>query len=318
MSRSAIQQWAESFTEALVSRATLLGAAQESRAGSGQILFQVQSAVLRYESLVFGGADLSWGRAREEDVAALPRPPVSSGRLVCVAVCHNTHPDLPEAWDYGAGVALIHDEDAAAAVSFGRARRTLSVSTTEGQARIGFGGDMPLLRDVPGLDSLAPPAQRAAHPFWALARGLLSAEGLGTCFLEGHRVSAGSMSPESNIVSVFRGALGLSIENEFGESSWHDHAYCAIARGPEALVRWRRVREPAVRATVGDACPRCQGRLEDADLPGLPAPAPRRTAATLGGFLRLRCALCTTLYRTSGRRFVDMGSGQVSYSDRTP
>jgi hypothetical protein len=319
MSRSAIQKWAESFTEALVRRATHLGAGHGDPQGprAGEIVFQLQSAVMRYESLVFGGPDLSWGRAREEDVAALPRPPVSSGRLVCVAACFNVPLEHPEAWDFGAGVALIHDEEEAAAFSFGRSRRTLSVSYTEGQARIGFGEDMQLLKDVPERHSLAPPEQRVSHPFWALARCMLSEEGVGTCFLEGHRVASRGMSPESNIISVFRRALGLYIENEFGESSWHDLSFCALARHADALERWRRAREPAVRAKVGDSCPRCRGRLEDADYHELPTLlGGQQDSARRGSFLRLRCSLCTTLYRTSGRRIVDIGSGQISYSDR--
>ena len=303
MNRSAIQQWTESFAEALVRRATQLGAAQRDETGkrTREILGRLQSAALRFESIFFGGPDLSWGRANEDDVAALPRPPVSSGRIVCVPFCLNQHPELPEAWDYGAGLALIHDEDEAAAVSFGRARRTISVSRSEGKARIGFGGDMPLLRDVAGLDTLAPPAQRVMHPFWALARGLLSTDGYGTCYLEGHRVSARGMSPESNIISVFRRDLGLHVENEYGESSWHDHVHCALASTSEALERWRRLRDPAIRAGVGDPCPLCRGRLEDAG-PQDPAVAEGKGAMGQGHFMRLRCANCTTIFRTSWRR----------------
>ncbi len=305
MNRSAIHQWAESFTEALIRRATQLGAAQRDETGkrTREILGRLQTAALRFESLYFGGPDLSWGRANEDDVAALPRPPVSSGRIVCVPFCINQHPELPDAWDYGAGVALVHDEDEAAALSFGRARRTLSVSRNEGKARIGFGGDMALLRDVPGLDTLAPPAQRVMHPFWALARCLLSTDGYGTCYLEGHRVSARGMSPESNILSLFRRDLGLHVENEYGESSWHDQVYCALASTPEALERWRRLRDPAVRAGVGDPCPLCRGRLEDAG-PEAPASEGKGTLGP-GGFMRLRCANCTTIFRTSRRRPTD-------------
>lgn len=302
MNRSAIQQWTESFAEALVRRATQLGAAQRDETGkhSREILGRLQSAVMRFESLHFGGSDLSWGRAREDDVAALPRPPVSSGRFVCVPFSVNHHPEFPEAWDYCAGVALVHDEDEAAAISFGRGRRTLSVSRSHGEPRIGFGGDMPLLDDVPGLDTLAPPAQRVLHPFWALARCLLSVDGYGTCFLEGHRVAARGMSPEANIVSVFRRELGLHIENEYSESSWHDHVYCALAWTPEALERWRRLRDPAVRASAGDPCPLCKGRLEDADLraPG----AASGSSIAPGSMIRLRCASCTTIFRTARRR----------------
>jgi hypothetical protein len=302
MNRSALQEWTESFAEALVRRATQLGADQRDAPGkrSREILTRLQSAVLRFESLHFGGPDLSWGRAQEEDVVALPRPPVSSGRVVCVPFCINQHPELPEAWEHGAGVALIHDEDEAAAISFGRGRRTLSVSRSEGKARIGFGGDMPRIGEVPGLDSLAPPAQRVMHPFWALTRCLLSSDGYGTCFLEGHRVSARGMSPESNIISVFRKELGLRIENEYSESSWHDHVHCALATTPEALERWRRLRDPAVRADVGDPCPLCRGRMEDMDSrePGA-GPAKGLVA---GGFVRLRCTNCTTIFRTSRRR----------------
>jgi hypothetical protein len=289
MNRSAIYQWTESFAEALIRRATQLGAAQRDDSGKrpGEILVRLQSAVMRFESMYFGGPDLSWGRAQEEDLAALPRPPVSSGRFVCVPFSVNYHPDLQEAWDYSAGVAFFHDEEEMAAVSFGRARRTLSVTQAEGEAHIGFGGDMPLIDDVPGLDTLSPPAQRVMHPFFALARCILSVEGFGTCFLEGHRVSARGMSPEANIISVFRRALGLHIENEYGESSWHDHVYCALAWSPEALERWRRLRDPAVRARAGDACPVCKGRLEDVD------PA--------AGYVRLRCASCTTIFRTAVR-----------------
>lgn len=303
MSRSAIHQWAESFAEALVRRATQLGAAQRDETGkrTREILGRLQSAAMRFESVYFGGPDLSWGRANEDDVAALPRPPVSSGRIVCVPFCLNQHPESSEAWDYSAGVALIHDEDEAAAISFGRARRTVSSSRSEGKAHIGFGGDMPLLRDVPGLDTLAPPAQRVMHPFWALARALLSIDGYGTCYLEGHRVSARGMSPESNIISVFRRDLGLHIENEYGESSWHDHVRCALASTPDALERWRRLREPAVRAGVGDPCPLCRGRLEDADARA-PTAAEDRGATGTNGFMRLRCASCTTIFRTSRRR----------------
>src|SRR4051812_44700127 len=178
MNHSAIHPWAESFAEALVRRATQLGAAQRDESGkrAREILGRLQSAVLRFESLYFGGPDLSWGRASEEDVAALPRPPVSSGRIVCVPFCLNQHPELPDAWDYGAGVALVHDEDEAAAISFGRARRPLPGLRGEGKARNGFGGDMALLRDVQGRDTLAPAAQRVMHPFWALARALLSTD----------------------------------------------------------------------------------------------------------------------------------------------
>jgi hypothetical protein len=303
MNRSAIHPWTESFTEALVRRATHLGAAQRDETGnrSREILGRLQSAVLRFESLHFGGPDLSWGRASEEDVAALPRPPVSSGRIVCVPFSLNQHPELADAWDYGAGVALIHDEDEAAAISFGRARRTLSVSRSEGKARIGFGGDMALLRDVQGRDTLAPPAQRVMPPFWALARALLSTDGYGTCYLEGHRVSARGMSPESNIISVFRRDLGLHIENEYGESSWHDHVHCALASTPEALERWRRLRDPAVRAGVGDPCPLCRGRLEDADTRE-PSAAGGKGTTSQNGFFRLRCVNCTTVFRTSRRR----------------
>lgn len=303
MNRSAIHSWAESFAEALVRRATHLGAAQRDETGkrTREILGRLQSAALRYESLFFGGPDLSWGRASEEDVASLPRPPVSSGRIVCVPFCLNQHPELPDAWDYGAGVALIHDEDEAAAISFGRARRTLSVSRSEGKALIGYGGDMLLLRDVQGRDTLAPPVQPVMHPFWALARALLSTDGYGSCYLEGHRVSARGMSPESNILSVFRRDLGLHIENEYGESSWHDHVHCALASTPEALERWRRLRDPAVRAVVGDPCPLCQGRLEDADARE-PSATEGKGAMGHGGFMRLRCANCTTIFRTSLRR----------------
>jgi hypothetical protein len=303
MNRSAIHEWAESFAEALVRRATHLGAAQRDETGkrTREILGRLQSAALRFESLFFGGPDLSWGRASEEDVAALPRPPVSSGRIVSVPFCLSQHPELPDTWDYGAGVALIHDEDEAAAISFGRARRTLSVSRSEGKARIGFGGDMLLLRDVQGRDTLAPPAQRVMHPFWALARALLSTDGYGGCYLEGHRVSARGMSPESNILSVFRRNLGLHVENEYGESSWHDHVHCALASTPEALERWRRLRDPAVRAVVGDPCPLCRGRLEDADARE-PSATVGKGAMGQGGFMRLRCANCTTIFRTSWRR----------------
>ncbi|HVG57773.1 MAG TPA: hypothetical protein VNA24_04415 [Hyalangium sp.] len=303
MNRSAIHQWAESFAEELVRRATHLGAAQRDETGkrTREILGRLQSAALRFESLFFGGPDLSWGRVSEEDVASLPRPPVSSGRIVCVPFCHNQHPELPDAWDYGAGVALIHDEDEAAAISFGRARRTLSVSRSEGKARIGYGGDMALLRDVHGRDTLAPPAQRVFHPFWALARALLSTDGYGSCYLEGHRVSARGMSPESNILSVFRRDLGLHIENEYGEPSWHDHVHCALASTPEALERWKRLRDPAVRAIVGDPCPLCRGRLEDADLRE-PSATGGRGATEHNGFMRLRCSTCTTIFRTSLRR----------------
>jgi hypothetical protein len=316
MNRSAIQQWTESFAEALLRRATHLGAGQRDEGGkpSREILTRLQSAALRFESINFGGPDLSWGRAHEEDVAALPRPPVSSGRFVCIPFCVNHHPELTEAWDYGAGVALIHDEDEVAAVSFGRARRTLSVSRSEGEARIGFGGDMLLLDDVPGLDTLAPLAQRVLHPFWALARCLLSVDGYGTCFLEGQRVSARGMSPEANIISVFRRALGLHIENEYGESSWHDHVYCALAWSPEALERWRRLRDPAIRAGVGDPCPLCRGRLEDAEPPGVSAAA-RGAPSEL--FLRLRCASCTTIFRTSGRRTGEFEVVRTPGSDKS-
>jgi hypothetical protein len=210
------------------------------------------------------------------------------------------HPEFAEAWDYGTGVALVHDEDEAAAITFGRGRRTISVSRSEGEARIGFGGDMPLIDDVPGLDTLSPPAQRVMHPFWALARCLLSVDGYGTCSLEGHRVSARGMSPEANIVSLFRRELGLQIENEYGESSWHDHVYCALAWTPEALERWRRLRDPAVRASEGDPCPLCRGRLEDADLRELALTG--KSLATLGSQVRLRCSSCTTIFRTSLRR----------------
>ncbi|MBN1210501.1 MAG: hypothetical protein JXB05_36950 [Myxococcaceae bacterium] len=315
MNRSAIQQWAESFAEALIRRATQLGAGERDDTGKRwrELLARLQSAALRFEAINFGGPDLSWGRAHEEDVAALPRPPVSSGRFVCIPFCLNQHPELAGAWDYGAGVALVHDEDEVAAVSFGRARRTLSVSRSEGQARIGFGGDMPLINEVPGRDTLAPSAQRVLHPFWAMARCLLSVDGYGTCFLEGHRVSARGMSPEANIASVFRRTLGLHIENEYGESSWHDHVYCALAWSPEALERWRRLRDPAVRAGVGDPCPLCRGRLEDAD-PTSPPPVGK--GAPQEPFLRLRCASCTTIFRTSGRRTGEFEVVRVPGSDR--
>ncbi len=295
MKRSAIQQWAESFVEALVRRAAQLGAGEREVTSlrSEEILARLQSATLRFESQIFGGPDLSWGRANKEDVAALPRPPVTSGRFVCVPFCFHQASGLPEAWDYGAGVALIHDEEEVAAVSLGRRRRTLSVSGSEGAARIGFGGEMPRLDDVPGLETLAPPAQRVMHPFWALARTLLSVDGYGTCFLEGHRVSARGMSPEANIISVFRRVLGLLVENEYGESSWHEYAYCALAWTPDALERWRRLRDPAVRADVGGACPLCGSPLEDADPPSV---------ASASGMLRLRCSECTTLFRTAHRR----------------
>jgi hypothetical protein len=301
MNRSAIQQWAESFVEALVRRAAYLGAMHRDTAGrrTAELLSRLQSATMRFESQMFGGPDLSWGRANQEDVAALPRPPVSSGRFVCIPYCVNYHPELPEAWDYGASVAFIHDEDEVAAVSFGRARRTLSVSLHEGEARIGFGGDMPLIDDVPGLDTLAPPPQRVMHPFWALARCILGVDGYATCFLEGHRISARGMSPEANIISVFRRTLGLHIENEYGEASWHDHVYCALAWSPEALERWRRLREPAVRAVVGDACPLCGGRMEDADPHESASPARDRAGPS---YLRLRCSVCGTLFRTASRR----------------
>lgn len=317
MNRSALQQWTESFAEALVRRATQLGAGQpheDSGKRSREILARLQTAVLHFESLYFGGSDLSWGRAREEDVVALPRPPVSSGRLVCVPFSVNHHPDLPDAWDHGAGVALIHDEDEAAAISFGRGRRTLSVSRSEGQAYIGFGGDMRPVDDVPGLDTLAPPSQRVMHPFWALSRCLLSSDGYGTCYLEGHRVSARGMSPESNILSVFRRELGLHVENEYGESSWHDHVHCALAVTPEALDRWRRLRDPAVRAGVGDPCPLCRGRLEDLDSrePGMGL----GKGLVAGGFLRLRCASCTTIFRTSRRRSVELELPRMQSSDK--
>ncbi|HLL04293.1 MAG TPA: hypothetical protein VK539_27155 [Myxococcaceae bacterium] len=310
MNRSAIQQWAESFAEALARRAALLGAMHRDTAGrrTAELMTRLQSAALRFESKAFGGPDLSWGRAIEEDVAALPRPPVSSGRLVCIPYCVNQNPEQPEAWDYGASVALIHDEEEVAAVSFGRARRTLSVSLQEGEARIGFGGEMMLLDDVPGLDTLAPPFQQVMHPFWALARCILGVEGYGTCFLEGHRVSARGMSPEANIISVFRRSLGLHIENEYGEASWHDHVFCALAWTPEALERWRRLREPAVRAAIGDACPLCGGQLEDSKLPA-PTLAPRDPAAS--SYLRLRCPVCSTVFRTSSRRGVSLESEPV-------
>lgn len=310
MNRSAIQQWAESFAEALVRRAALLGAMHRDTAGrrTAELMTRLQSAALRFESTAFGGPDLSWGRAIEEDVAALPRPPVSSGRLVCIPYCVNQNPEQPEAWDYGASVALIHDEDEVAAVSFGRARRTLSVSLQEGEARIGFGGEMLLLDDVPGLDTLAPPFQQVMHPFWALARCILGVDGYGTCFLEGHRVSARGMSPEANIISVFRRSLGLHIENEYGEASWHDHVFCALAWTPEALERWRRLREPAVRAAIGDACPLCGGSLEDSKLP-TPTLALRDPAAS--SYLRLRCPVCSTVFRTSSRRAVSLESEPV-------
>jgi hypothetical protein len=313
MSRSALQLWTESFAEALVRRATQLGASQRDETGkpSREILSRMQSAALRFESLYFGGPDLSWGRAREDDVAALPRPPVSSGRFVCVPFSFHQHPEFPEAWDYSAGVALVHDEDEAAAISFGRGRRTISVSRSEGEARIGFGGDMPLIDDVPGLDTLAPPAQRVMHPFWALARCILSVDGYGTCFLEGQRVSTRGMSPEANIVSVFRMALGLQIENEYGESSWHDHAYCALAWTPEALGRWRRLRDPAIRASPGDPCPLCKGRLEDTDLREPMTLASKGSAAS-ENMVRLRCASCTTIFRTAGRRTPEFETGHTS------
>jgi hypothetical protein len=309
MNRSALQQWAESFVETLNRRAAMLGAMHRDTAGrrTAELFTRLQSAVLRFESQVFGGKDLSWGRAHEEDVAALPRPPVSSGRIVCIPYCVNQNPEQPESWDYGAAVAFIHDEDEVAAVSFGRARRTLSVSQQEGEARIGYGGDMRLLNDVPGLETLAPPAQRVMHPFWALARCILGTEGYGTCFLEGHRVAARGMSPEANIISVFRRALGLHIENEYGEASWHDHVFCAFARTPEALDRWRRLREPAVRAGVGDPCPICSGRMEDADL--LTPPPSKRDRSP---YLRLRCSVCHTLFRTASRRGLDLEPESVS------
>jgi hypothetical protein len=302
MSRSALQQWTEAFAEALLRRAAQLGAGQRDDTGARarEIHGRLQSATMRFESLHFGGPDLSWGRAREDDVAALPRPPVSSGRLVCVPFSLNASPEFPTEWDYGAGVALVHDEDEAAALSFGRGRRTLSVSTSDGEARIGFGGDMPPIDDVQGLDTLAPPAQRVLHPFWALSRCILSVDGYGTCFLEGHRVSARSMSPEANIISVFRRTLGLHIENEYGESSWHDHVYCALARTQEALERWRRLRDPAVRSGAGEPCPLCGGQLEDTDdqEPALGAFVGRGS----GTMVRLRCESCTTIFRTSRRR----------------
>ncbi len=272
----------------------------------------MQSAALRFESLHFGGPDLSWGRAREDDVAALPRPPVSSGRVVCIPFSLNHHPELSEAWDYGAGVALVHDEDEAAAISFGRGRRTLSVSRSEGEARIGFGGDMLLINEVSGLDTLAPPAQRVMHPFWALARCLLSVDRYGTCFLEGHRVSARGMSPEANIISVFRRTLGLHIENEYGESSWHDHVYCALAWTPEALERWRRLRDPAIRASVGDPCPLCRGRLEATDLLEPAAAFMSKSSAALGDAARLRCASCTTIFRTARWRSPEFETARAS------
>lgn len=317
MSRSAIQQWTESFAEALVRRAAHLGAGQQhddSVRRWKEIHARLQSAVLRFESLYFGGSDLSWGRAQEEDVVALPRPPVSSGRVVCVPFCLHHHPEQVDAWDHGAGVALIHDEDETAAISFGRGRRTLSVSKSEGEAFIGFGGDMRRVDDVPGLDTLAPPSQRVMHPFWALSRCLLSSEGYGTCFLEGHRVSARSMSAESNIISVFRRELGLHIENEYGESSWHDHVHCALALTPDALDRWRRLRDPAVRAGVGDPCPLCRGRLEDQEFRepemGL------GKGLTGGGLLRLRCSSCTTIFRTSRRRTAEFEAPRMQTSDK--
>jgi len=309
MNRSALQQWAESFVEALTRRAALLGAMHRDTAGrrTAELTTRLHAAVLRFESQVFGGKDLSWGRAHEEDVAALPRPPVSSGRIVCIPYCVNQNPEQPEAWDYGASVAFIHDEDEVAAVSFGRARRTLSVSQHERAARIGYGGEMRLIDDVPGLETLAPPPQRVMHPFWALARCVLGPEGYGTCFLEGHRVAARGMSPEANIISVFRRSLGLHIENEYGEASWHDHVFCALAWTPEALDRWRRLREPAVRATVGDPCPICGGRMEDADL--LSPPPSKRDRST---YLRLRCSVCHTLFRTASRRGLDLAPESVS------
>jgi hypothetical protein len=225
---------------------------------------------------------------------------VSSGRFVCIPFCLNHHPEFQEAWDYGAGVALVHDEEEAAAISFGRGRRTLSISRSDSEARIGFGGDMPLIDDVPGLDTLSPPAQQVLHPFWALARCILSVDGYGTCFLEGHRVSVRGMSPEANIISVFRRELGLNIENEYGEASWHDHVYCALAGPPGALERWRRLRDPAVRSNVGEPCPRCAGRLEDMEVR-----AP-------GGMVRLRCASCTTIFRTARRRTAELAEVRVS------
>ncbi|HEX8698500.1 MAG TPA: hypothetical protein VF815_06675 [Myxococcaceae bacterium] len=310
MNRSALQLWAESFVEALTRRAATLGAMHRDTAGrrTAELTTRLQSAVLRFESQVFGSKDLSWGRAFEEDVAALPRPPVSSGRIVCIPYCVNQNPEQPESWDYGASVALIHDEDEVAAISFGRTRRTLSVSQQAGDAHIGYGGDMRRIDDVPGLETLAPSPQRVMHPFWAMARCILGEEGYGTCFLEGHRVSARGMSPEANIVSVFRRALGLHIENEYGEASWHDQVFCAFAWTPEALERWRRLREPAVRAGVGDPCPFCSGRMEDAELLN-PQKQRNRDASA---YLRLRCTVCHTLFRTASRRGLDLEYEPVS------
>jgi len=150
------------------------------------------------------------------------------------------------------------------------------------------------------------------HPYWALARCVLSVDGYGTCFLEGHRVSARGMSPEANIISVFRRTLGLHIENEYGESSWHDHVYCALAWTPEALGRWRRLRDPAVRASAGDPCPLCRGQLEDTDLVEPAAALTGKNSAISGSLARLRCASCTTIFRTARWRSSEFEPARAS------
>jgi hypothetical protein len=77
--------------------------------------------------------------------------------------------------------------------------------------------------------------------------------------------------------------------------------HCALALTPEALERWRRLRDPAVRAVVGDPCPLCRGRLEDADARE-PSSESGKGTPNQSGFMRLRCTSCTTVFRTSRRR----------------
>jgi hypothetical protein len=316
-SRSQRQRWAEAFVEALLARARLRGLEVRDDIGlrTGEAGLRLERAVGRFEHLVFGGRDRSGGRFDAADVDALPRPPSVPGpRFHCVALAVRRATDVPEAWDYAAGVALLDDEDEVAAVGFGRARRTLSVSYSEGEARLGHGGDMPFAPDVPGREALPFVAHPTFHPFWALARCLLSEEALATCHLGAQRTHARFLDAESHIVSVFRRSLGLFIENAFGEDTWRHPTVCAIADTPEALERWRREREPAVRALPGEPCPRCGGTLVDAELHAPPPSFPTgKDYATIGGALTLRCAGCGTVWRTAGRRELDVETGRRSY-----
>ena len=233
MNRSAIQQWTESFAEALVRRATQLGAGQphdDSGKRSREILARLQTrgAALRVartsEAPIELGTGPRGGRRRPAPASGVLRALRLRSVLPSTTTRSARTPGTTaRAWR--SSTTRTRPRRSASAVGGGpcrcpgaRASRTSALAGTCGR-----------WTTCRGWTRWRRPSQRVLHPFWALSARPAVVDGYGTCFLEGHRVSARGMSPESNIISVFRRELGLNIENEYGESSWHDHV----------TARWR-------------------------------------------------------------------------------